>query len=38
MRHVAGMEEKKNIYKALVGKLEGNKALGRPRRRWAILK
>jgi hypothetical protein len=31
--HVAGMGEKRNAYK-LVGKQEGRKPLGRPRRRW----
>jgi hypothetical protein len=28
------MEEKRNAYKLLVGKPEGRKSLGRPRRRW----
>jgi hypothetical protein len=28
------MGEKKNAYRLLVGKLEGMKPLGRPRRRW----
>jgi hypothetical protein len=33
--HVARMgEEKKNTYRLLVGKPEGRKPLGRPRRRW----
>jgi hypothetical protein len=32
--HVAGMGEKRNAYRLLVGKLEGKKPLGRPRRRW----
>jgi hypothetical protein len=27
-------EEKRNDYRLLVGKPEGNKLLGRPRRRW----
>jgi hypothetical protein len=37
--HVARMEEKRNIYRILVGKPEGNRPLGRPRRRgWTILK
>jgi hypothetical protein len=31
--HVARMEEEK-VYKILVGKPEGKKPLGRPRRRW----
>jgi hypothetical protein len=28
------MGEKRNVYRLLVGKPEGNKPLGRPRRRW----
>jgi hypothetical protein len=28
------MWEKRNVYRLLVGKLEGKKPLGRPRRRW----
>jgi hypothetical protein len=32
--HVARMEEKRNAYRLLVGKLEGKRPLGRPRRRW----
>jgi hypothetical protein len=32
--YVARMGEKKNAYRILVGKLEGKKRLGRPRRRW----
>jgi hypothetical protein len=32
--HVARMEEKRNSYRLLVGKPEGNRPLGRPRRRW----
>jgi hypothetical protein len=28
------MGEKRNAYRLLVGKLEGKKPLGRPRRRW----
>jgi hypothetical protein len=28
------MEEKKNAYRLLVGKPEGKRPLGRPRRRW----
>jgi hypothetical protein len=31
--HVARMEEKRNAYRILVGKPEGNRPLGRPRRR-----
>jgi hypothetical protein len=30
-RHVARMGEKRNVYRLLVGKPEGNKPLGRPR-------
>jgi hypothetical protein len=29
------MVEKKNAYRTLVGKPEGKRLLGRPRRRWA---
>jgi hypothetical protein len=32
--HVAQMGEKKNVYKLLVGKPEGKRPLGRPRRSW----
>jgi hypothetical protein len=32
--HVAGMGEKTNSYRILVGKSEGKGPLGRPRRRW----
>jgi hypothetical protein len=32
--HVAQMGEKKNAYRLLVGKPEGKRPLGRPRRRW----
>jgi hypothetical protein len=28
------MREKRNAYKLLVGKPDGNRPLGRPRRRW----
>jgi hypothetical protein len=28
------MGEKRNAYRTLVGKLEGRRPLGRPRRRW----
>jgi hypothetical protein len=31
---VARMGEKRNVYRLLVGKLEGKKPLGRPRHRW----
>jgi hypothetical protein len=32
--HVARMEETRNAYRLLVGKPEGKRPLGRPRRRW----
>jgi hypothetical protein len=32
--HVARMEEKRNVYRLLVGKPEGKRTLGRRRRRW----
>jgi hypothetical protein len=32
--HVARRGEKRNAYRLLVGKPEGKKQLGRPRRRW----
>jgi hypothetical protein len=32
--HVARMGEKRNVYRLLVGTPEGNRPLGRPRRRW----
>jgi hypothetical protein len=32
--HVARMGEKRNGYRFLVGKPEGNRPLGRPRHRW----
>jgi hypothetical protein len=28
------MEAKRNVYRILVGKLEGKRPLGRPRRKW----
>jgi hypothetical protein len=34
VRHVACMEEGRNVYRVLVGKPEGKRPLGRPRRRW----
>ena len=34
MGHVAHMGERRSICNALVGKPEGNRQLGRPRRRW----
>jgi hypothetical protein len=33
--HVARMGEKRNAYRILVGKPQGKRPLGRPRRRWA---
>jgi hypothetical protein len=33
-RHVARMEEKRNVYRLLVGKPKGKRPLGRQRRRW----
>jgi hypothetical protein len=32
--HVARMGETRNVYRLLVGKPEGKRPLGRPRRRW----
>jgi hypothetical protein len=32
--HVARMREKRNAYRILVGKPEGKRPLGRPRRMW----
>jgi hypothetical protein len=32
--HVARTEERRGVYRVLVGKPEGNRPLGRPRRRW----
>jgi hypothetical protein len=32
--HVAGMGEKRNAYRLLVGKPEGRRPLRRPRHRW----
>ena len=34
--HVAHMEESINAYRVLVGKPEGKRPLGRPRRRWEV--
>jgi hypothetical protein len=33
--HIAGMVEKRGVYRVLVGKPEGMKLLGGPRRGWA---
>jgi hypothetical protein len=32
--HVAQMGEKRNVYRLLIGKPEGKRPLGRPRRKW----
>ena len=32
--HVAHMSEERGVCRVLVGKLEGKRPLGRPRRRW----
>jgi len=32
--HAACMGEKRGVYRVLVGKPEGRRPLGRPRRRW----
>jgi hypothetical protein len=32
--HVARMREKRNAFRLLVGKSEGKRPLGRPKRRW----
>ena len=32
--HVAGMGEGRGVHRALVGKPEGKRPMGRPRRRW----
>ena len=32
--HVARMGEGRGVYKCLVGKREGKRPMGRPRRRW----
>jgi len=32
--HVARMGEERGVYRVLLGKLEGRRPLGRPRRRW----
>jgi len=33
-RHVARVREGRGVYRVLVGKPEGKRPLGRPRRRW----
>jgi hypothetical protein len=32
--HVVGIGEKRGVYRVLVGKREGKRPVGRPRRRW----
>ena len=34
--HVARMRETRGVYRVLVRKTEGNRPLGRPRRRWEV--
>ena len=34
--HVARMRERSGAYRVLVGKPEGKRPLGRPRRRWEV--
>ena len=36
--HVARMGEGRGVHRCLVGKPEGNRPLGRPRRRWEDIK
>ena len=36
--HVARMGEERGVYRALVGKPEGRRPLGRPRRRWVDIR
>ena len=35
--HVASMWERKGVYRVLVGKPEGKRPLGTPRRRWEVV-
>jgi len=35
--HVARMGEERGVYRVLVGKPEGRRSMGRPRRRWGII-
>jgi hypothetical protein len=35
--HVANVREGRCVYRVLVGKPEGKRPLGRPRRRWRII-
>jgi hypothetical protein len=34
VEHVALMEDRRNAYRVLMGRLEGKRLLGRPRRKW----
>jgi hypothetical protein len=34
--HVAGIGERGSVYRVLVGKPEGKRPLGRPKRRWDV--
>ena len=34
--HVARMDEERAVYRVLVGKPEGKRPLGKPRRRWVV--
>jgi len=36
--HVARMGEERGVYRVLVGKPEGKRPLGRPRRRWVYIR
>jgi hypothetical protein len=36
--HVARMGERGGVYRVLVGKSEGKRPLGRPRRRWEVFR
>jgi len=36
--HVARMGEERGVYKVLVGKPEGKRSMGRPRRRWVDIR
>jgi hypothetical protein len=33
-RHVAGMGDRRGTYRALVGRSDGKRPLGKPKRRW----
>jgi len=36
--HVTCMGEERGVYRVLLGKLEGRRPLGRPRRRWVDIR